>query len=202
MRFPFMSGAHRVRPQLYFNDALFLQVTVPGTCNFVCTRLLFQGDGRSQNTGVRKGARIAHQNPFPAFNTVAAVYHYTCLSLFPCIFPPPSTFCLFFFFPMCCFCPNWSLHMDARKLICTMRLSPKTGLRFTNKMLQSGRSFFLRSDHSRLWFGNEETFSSHDSRPYFPFYSVQTQATKTRSHPVLQWIALETMEVKWVRLII
>lgn len=120
----------------------------------------------------------------------------------PLHFPSAEHLLLVFFFPMCCFCPNWSLHMDARKLICAMRLSPKTGLRFTNKMLQSGRSFFLRSDHSRLWFGNEETFSSHDSRPYFPFYSVQTQATKTRSHPVLQWITLEIMEVKWARLII
>lgn len=76
----------------------------------------------------------------------------------------------------------------------------KTGLWFTNTMLQSERSFFFRSDHSRIWFGNEESFSSHDSWPHFPFYSLQTQATKT--HLVLQGIALEIMVVKWMGLMI
>lgn len=96
MRFPFMGGTHSVRPPLYFNDALFLQVTVPGTCNFVCTRLLFQGNGRSQNTGVGQGARIVHQNPFPAFNTGSCVPLYMSEPL-PLHFPSAEHLLLVFF---------------------------------------------------------------------------------------------------------
>jgi len=76
--------------------------------------------------------------------------------------------------------------MDARRFICSTRLSPQTGLWLTNKTLQSGRSFSLRSDHSRFWSGNEQTFSSRESRPYFLFGSVQTQAMKTCSRVLLE----------------
>lgn len=35
VRFPFVSHTHSVRPPLYFNNTIFLQVTVLGMCNFV-----------------------------------------------------------------------------------------------------------------------------------------------------------------------